>query len=290
MAKERPKREGVMLAYPVEEGRLSRLGKYFIIQPKINGERCIVEWFAGEPVLISSYGNEFKFMDHIRNTLKTIASVWGPVPFDGEIYRHGWSREEIDSALRRRVNRSSVVAELNYHIFDVRSTEKTYERLSFLYDLRKDNFIDRDDSPLKHVPCTTVSQNDWMSIASQFVADGYEGAILRKIDASWEPKRSVSMLKFKPTEEDKYEILDVNEAIDKHGMPKAMVGSFLVRSQSAEEPFKVGAGKMSHAKRVELWRLRHTLIGRRLRVKHEPNLTSGGVPLCSVAVDLSPET
>lgn len=287
--KERPKREGIMLAYPVEEGRLSRLGKHFIIQPKINGERCIVEWFAGEPVLISSYGNEFKFMDHIKNAIKTIASVWGPVPFDGEIYRHGWSREEIDSALRRRVNRSSVVAELNYHIFDVRSVEKTFLRMSFLYDLRTEKFVDREDSPLKYVPCTTVSQDDWMPIASQFVADGYEGAILRKVDAPWEAKRTVSMLKFKPTEVDKYLILDVNEAIDKNGVPKNMVGSFTVRSGTDEAIFKVGAGKMPHDKRIDLWKLRHTIIGKKLVVKHEPMTTSGGVPLCSVAVDLSPE-
>lgn len=286
MAKERPKREGIMLAYPVEDGRLSRLGKHFIIQPKINGERCIVEWFAGEPVMISSYGNEFKFLDHIKDSIKALAKVYGPVPLDGEIYTHGWSRDEIDSVLRRTVNKSSEVAGLNYHIFDVRSAEKTFVRMTFLYELNRDKYIGLDGNPLKYVPTTTTSDEEWMLYATKFVEDGYEGAILRKIDSPWEPKRTVTMLKFKPTEEDTYEILDINEAIDKNGSPKSMVGSFTVRSGSDIQPFKVGAGKMSHSRRVELWRLRTTLPGKKLKVKHEPTRTSGGVPLCAVAVDV----
>ena len=289
MAKERPKREGIMLAYPVEKGRLERLGKHFIIQPKINGERCIVEWFAGEPVLISSYGNEFKYMDHLKDAIKMLARTYGPVPLDGEIYVHGWSREQIDSALRRRVNRSSEVAHLCYHIFDVRSVEKTYVRMTFLNDLRAEGQYLDGDSPLKSVPTTVVGEDVWMNLASKFVQDGYEGAVLRKIDSPWEAKRTVAMLKFKPTEVDKYEILDVNEAIDKHGSLKGMVGSFTVRSGADEVAFKVGAGKMPHARRVELWKLRHQIIGHSLDVKHEATLTSGGVPICAVAVDLSQE-
>lgn len=284
--KERPKREGIMLAYPVEPGRLQRLGKHFIIQPKINGERCKVEWFAGEPVLISSYGNEFKFMEHIKEEIKKVAATWGPVPFDGEIYTHGWGREEIDSALRRKVNRSSETEGLQYHIFDVRSIEKTYQRMSFLYELNRDDFIGREDSCLKYVYSSTVSQDDWMKVASTFISLGYEGAILRAIGSPWEAKRTVSMLKFKPTEEDTYVILDINEAIDKNGVPKNMVGSFLVSSETAPQPFKVGAGKMPHSLRTELWQRRHLILGKNLRVKHEPMTTSGGVPLCSVAVDL----
>ena len=158
--------------------------------------------------------------------------------------------------------------------------------MTFLYELRSEHWIDIEGNPLKYVPTTTTSNDDWMTLASRFVADGYEGAILRKMDSPWEAKRTVSMLKFKPTEEDTYEILSVNEAIDKHGSPKDMVGSFTVRSGSDTEPFKVGAGKMPHSRRVELWRLRATLPGKTLRVKHEPTLTSGGVPLCAVAIDI----
>lgn len=285
--KERPKRTGIMLAYPTDPGRLKRLGEQFLLQPKINGERCIVEWFAGEPVLISSYGNEFMFLEHIKNKLKLVAEIFGQVPFDGEIYRHGWSREEIDSALRRKVNRSSEVEGLQYHIFDVRTKEPATTRVGFVYGLHLAGLISGEDFPLQFVPTSVVNQTNWMEFASACLTSGFEGAILRKGDSFWEDKRTVSMLKFKPTEEDEYVVLSINEAIDKHGNPKNMVGSFTVKATNVDESFKVGAGKMPHSLRTEIWQKRHLLVGKMLKVKHEPGVTSGGVPLCSVAVDLS---
>lgn len=284
--KERPKREGIMLAYPVDGGRLSRLGKEFIIQPKLNGERVIVEWFAGEPVFISSYGNERKFLDHITDQLKAIARTFGEIPFDGEIYNHDWTREQIDSALRRTVNKSSVVAGLEYHIFDIRTSEACIQRVSFLKSLEKAGYV-QDSSPVKLVPSFLARQDNWHTGASQFITQGYEGAILRRIDAPWEAKRTVNMLKFKPTEEDEYDILDINEAIDKYGHPKGMVGSFSVKAPDVDESFKVSAGKMKHERRIEIWRMRHHFIGKKLVVKHEKFQTSGGVPICAVAVDIS---
>lgn len=287
--KERPKREGIMLAYPMDEGRLRRLGKHFLMQPKINGERCIIEWFAGEPILVSSYGNEFKFMDHITEALKVIGKHLGPIPMDGEIYCHGWTREQIDSALRRRVNKSSETVNLEYHIFDVRTQDKCYQRLAVIKDMFNTGYLGVNGNPLKFVPAQMGTDETWPYISADYIKEGYEGAILRRIDAPWEAKRTVNMLKFKPTEKDDYEILDVNEAIDKYGYLKGMVGSFTVRASNVAEAFKVGAGKMKHERRVELWRLRHTLPGQKLTVKHELLRTSGGVPICAVAVDLSSE-
>jgi ATP-dependent DNA ligase len=288
--KERPKREGIMLAYPLDEGRLSRLGKHFLMQPKLRGERVIVEWFAGEAVLISSYGNEFKFMDHITAALKPMYDKFGPIPFDGEIYKHGWSQEQINSAMNRKVNRSSESVNLEYHIFDLRTNDKCYQRLEMLGNLTAHKYLGAPGSILIPVPAVMGNASNWLEITSDWVSQGYEGGILRKIDAPWEARRTVNMLKFKPTEEDEYTILDINEAIDKHGQLKGMVGSFTVKADNTDESFKVGAGKMVHTRRVELWRLRHTLVGEKLLVKHELLRTKGGVPVCAVAVDLLRES
>lgn len=281
--KERPKREGVMLAYPLDEGRLSRLGKHFLMQPKLRGERAIIEWFAGEPVFISSYGNEFKYLDHLKEPLKAMYKQFGPIPFDGELYVHGWDQEQINSAANRKTNRSSDIANMQYHIFDLRTNDKCYQRLEMIGNLHSHHYL---DSPLVPVPAVMGNADNWLQITSNWVAQGYEGGILRRLDAPWEAKRTVNMLKFKPTEEDTYVILDVNEAIDKNGNLKGMVGSFTVRNKDTDEAFKVGAGKMPHNRRTELWKLRHLLPGNDLIVKHEFLRTKGGVPLCAVAVDL----
>lgn len=283
--KKRPERTGIMLAYPVDPGRISRLGDSFLMQPKINGERCIVEWFSGEPIFLSSYGNEFKFLEHLKEPLKKVYEQLGPVPFDGEIYRHGWERERIDSALRRKVNRNPDVEGLEYHLFDIRSGESNLERAEFIFGLRKKGYFA--ETPVKYVPTIKVKTEDWMDYAALFVELGFEGAILRSKKSPWVSKRNVGMLKFKPTEEDCYQILDVQEAIDKEGHPKAMVGSFLVKSLNVMEAFSVSAGKLPHSKREEYWRLRHLLRGKMLTVKHESNTTSGGIPLCCVAVEVN---
>lgn len=285
--KERPKREGIMLAYPLDDGRLSRLGRNFLIQPKLRGERAKIEWFAGEAVLISSYGNEFKYLDHITAALKPLYDRFGPIPFDGELYVHGWSQEEINSAANRKTNRSSDVANIEYHIFDLMTNDKCYQRLEMIGNLTGHKYLGADGSPLKPVPVTMGDSNNWLQQVSDYVAAGYEGGILRRLDAPWEAKRTVNMLKFKPTEVDEYVILDVNEAIDKNGYLKGMVGSFTVKNNDIDESFKVGAGKMVHSRRVELWRLRSALPGQKLVVKHEFLRTKGGVPLCAVSVDLS---
>jgi hypothetical protein len=279
----RPEREGVMLAYPIDEGRIARLGPTFFVQPKINGERCRVENFHGEPILLSSYGNEFQFLDHLKEAIKRVWLQVGPVPFDGEIYVHGWPRERIDSALRRTVNVSPEVGELEYHIFDL-TGEKVDQagRFWVLDEVAQRSFF---DEPLRFVRPHTADFDTWRIAAQEFVDQGYEGVILRSMTSLYVPKRSVSMLKYKPTEQDEYEIVHCKEAIDKHGEPKDTLGSFLVKG-SETDVFYVGAGKLTHPERDSIWKRREEVIGKMLVVKHEKIRTSGGVPLCAVAVEV----
>lgn len=286
MAKQRPKREGIMLCYPTDEGRVLRLGDLILGQPKIKGERAHVEWFAGEPVLISSYGNEFKFLEHIKFELIKMRNDLGEIPFDGELYVHGWSQEQISGILRSTVNKHPDTAELEYHIFDIKSDDDAIQRMSFLSVLRHKHYIDGVDQMLKLVPTVGLNRDNWMTFANKFVELGYEGIVLRQAFAPWVPKRTVNMLKFKPTEEDEYMIISVNEAIDKDGKPKDMVGSFTVKAKDVDETFKVGAGKMKHSRRVELWKLKSILIGKMLIVKHELITTNKGIPICAVAVEV----
>jgi len=278
---ERPQREGVMLAYPIDEGRIARLGPTHFNQPKINGERCRTEEFQGEPILLSSYGNEFKFLDHIKDAIRDVWRAFGPIPFDGEIYKHGWPRERIDSALRRTVNVSPEVVYLEYHIFDIVGGADQAGRFWVLDQLEDKTVFAH---PLYFVRPATSDFDTWRIAAQEYVDDNYEGIILRSMTAMYVPKRSVSMLKYKPTEQDEYEIIGVKEAIDKHGDPKDTLGSFLVKT-SDDDIFYVGAGKLTHPERDAVWRDKD-IIGKTLIVKHEKIRTSGGVPLCAVAVEV----
>lgn len=276
---ERPKREGIMLAYPTEEGRIIRLGREFFAQPKYNGERCRIEWFHGEPVLLSSYGNQFKFLEHIEDELKRTAKMFGEIPFDGEIYRHGWNFSKIHSVASRKENRHADCEGLQLHIFDIQDIkEPQWKRVHRLQEIFEEPFRN-----LRLVDTVLTDRESWTELAVDFVNDGYEGIILRSCQSYYRPKRDVGLLKFKPTETDEYEIIDVLEAIDKHGEPKNTLGAFVVISDDGVA-FKVGAGKLTHTERDSLWKDKEKLFRETLVVKHEKLKTVNNIPVAAVAV------
>lgn len=281
MSGDRPKREGVMLAYPVDDGRISRLGEKFFAQPKLNGERCRVEWFHGEPVLISSYGNVYAGLEHIQDDIRRLAKSTGQCRFDGELYRHGWTWSQIRSVASRKVNAHASATELQYHIFDIQNPEQSQVSRSL-------NLLNhwRDDiTSLRRVETIVASKDDWTEICQRFIDDGYEGIILRDVMAPYYFKRNVCLLKYKPTESDEYIIDEVLEAISQEGEAKGMVGAFLVHGDDGEV-FKVGAGKMKHPERVALWQKRQKLTGLLLHVKHEKLRTVNSIPIAAVALNI----
>ena len=281
--KERPKRTGIMLANPATERAMLRLGDSCFAQPKLNGERAPVTWFHGESVLLSSYGNEFKYLQHIKEAIKKNFK-YNQLPLDGELYVHGWSRERIHSACSRKVNENLDTPKLEFHVFDYKSDESQWQRIRSLVK-KKD--LGCFKWPLVYVPYTVISTapQDWMEQVYEYTQEGYEGAIFRGALWNYEERRTPGMLKFKPTKKDTYKILQVNEAISQEGNPKAMIGSFTVAGDDETE-FDVGAGKLSHLERERLWRDRGNLPGKKLLVKHELLKTRTGIPLCAVAVEV----
>ena len=279
----RPKRTGIMLANPATERAMQKLGDSCFAQSKFNGERAITEWFHGEPVLLSSYGNEFKFLQHIEEAIKHNFG-YNQEPLDGELYVHGWSRERIHSACSRKVNVNPDTPKLEYHIFDYKSFESQWQRIRYLAIKKSTGYF---NWPLVYIPYKIIStaSQDWMNQVYEYTQEGYEGAIFRGALWNYEERRIPGMLKFKPTESDTYKILGVSEAISKEGSPKAMIGSFQV-SGDDETEFSVGAGKLLHSERERLWRVRESLPGRKLLVKHELIKTRTGIPLCAVAVEV----
>jgi len=278
----RPKRHGILLANPATEKAMLQLGDSCFSQAKLNGERAIIQWFHEEPVLLSSYGNELKFLSHIKEAIKQ-SFGYNQLSLDGEIYKHGWSRERIHSAASRKVkNDNPDTLKLEFHIFDYKSDESQWQRIHTLTKKKDSGCF---NWPLVYVPYTAVSTapQDWMDQVLEYTQQGYEGAIFRGPLYSYEEKRSKGLLKFKPSETDVYKICDIIEAISQEGIAKSMIGAFVVHGDDGTF-FKIGAGKMKHSERTKLWKERGSLIGRDLLVKHEMLKTKNGIPLCCVAV------
>lgn len=267
-------RRGVMLAHPMTDRKLALFPNKFFIQPKLNGERCRVEWFQGAPILLSSTGLEIPFLGHIKEALMDYPGR----DWDGELYHHEKGREWIASVVSRSKNPHPEMEELQYHIFDVvRYDMLQAHRLVYLG-------VRKFESPVHLVPTYIAYKEQIIEWTNHFLELGYEGSILRHPLGEYETKRSNSMLKYKPTEKDLYVIMEVIEAVDKVGEKKGMVGAFKVFSPSSKDFFKVSAGKLSHSERYDLWERRGEITGGLLQVKHEKLKTKNQIPVSCVAV------
>jgi ATP-dependent DNA ligase len=275
----RSERENIMLAYAADNGRIERLGPQFFVQPKYRGERMRVEWFHGEPILLSSYGIEFRFFPHIKEELMKLPKL----PWDGEAYVHGWSQEQINSVANRTVNKHPDSEKMQFHIFDYQGESSTQlHRVKRLLTTQADYAL---SDAIQFVPTKIATPDTWQPYLQEWMGDGYEGIIFRKPYAQYVKKRNVCLLKFKPTSEDKYLIIGFEEAIDKYGDAKGTLGSFIVQGDDGTE-FKVGAGKLLHSERQRIWNDSESVIGKMLLVKHEDEKTRHGVPVCAVAVEV----
>lgn len=279
------KRTGIMLCQPVDERNLARNFKMFptmLAQPKLDGMRCWVQWRDGQPILVSSQGEFICSVPHIELALKKFIDITEDyTELDGELYVHKMPFERIISICKRSMhNLHPDRYEMQYHIFDYKSDEPQVTRLCNLKnwfakwhkvgDPILKNIIQR-------VHTVPTDRPGVENLLQQFLDEGYEGIILRNPMASYVEKRPYTILKWKPSKSDWYEILDVEEAISEDGFPLARVGALLCVDRFGNT-FKCGTGLgLTHHDASLLWVRRNEIIGQYAHVYYQ-NLTNNGVP------------
>lgn len=273
-------RTGIMLCYPFEESRLQKWNNMFIIQPKLDGDRCraIFDEF-GNVTLLSSEANEINSVPHIKAELETLG--YKNTEFDGELYRHGIDHQNIHGIVGRTVNIHNDHKEIEYHIFDIVNDKAQYDRSLELIDMIPDNmdYVKLVENSVGH----TV--DDVMSHLDKFKKQGYEGVILRHITSLYVRKRSIYVMKFKPRKSDYYMIVGYQEEISKDGIPKGTLGA-LILSSGDNDTFNVGSGSFLTAEsRRTLWQEREKLVGQIAHIKYQ-HMTQRGVPRFPVLQDI----
>jgi hypothetical protein len=207
--------------------------------------------------------------------------------YDGELYVHGWTFSEIHSVVSTTVGIHPKASFMEYHIFDIITDEPQLYRMQKLTS----NFAlncSKIPSCIKKVLFYLVMNHaDIMSDYNFFIDEGYEGFILREISSPYIRKRSQQMMKFKPKATDIYPILTPIEAVSESGTPLKMIGAFMCIDEMGT-PFKVGAGKLSHAQRAEYWQmwLDTPFSSWNLRVEYQVLSDKNNVPLFSRAVEV----
>lgn len=288
MQTERKKRQGFMLCYPFEEKRLHKWGFPVLVQPKLDGVRCGLDFDdLGNIILRSSTQEVITSVPHINADIEELCDVASiPIPkLDGELYVHGLSFEEIYSITSRTVNLHDQFERIQFHVFDL--IEPCYPQYIRTDKLRDFSRAISSYHSIKIVQTRVAFDFEqvWEHY-NAYLSEGYEGIIVRDINAPYIKRRSTQIMKFKPKKDDYYTIIGMNEEIDKYGNPKGRLGS-LICLGSTGDTFTVGSG-LTDQVRNELWG--QDLTGWLVHVQYQSTFSGTGVPRFPVFMELiSPE-
>lgn len=268
-------RSGIMLCYPFEEKRLSRWDPPYIVQPKLDGERCrgLRTDFSVEEdwILLSSSEEIIVSVPHITKELTRLNIPISIMESDGELYKHGWTWEEIHSVVSRTVNIHPDHEQMEYHIFDlIVDIDTQMERLKLLNDF---NFNSDIIKRVPHVLCWSL--DDVLKAYDALLEQGYEGMIVRHLFAPYIRRRSIHMMKFKPKKQDYYMIVGYKEEIDIYNVPKGRLGALVCESDG--QTFAVGSG-LNDEQRASLWKDPEQLIGKICVVDYQHITPGRNVP------------
>lgn len=271
-------RKGIMLCYPFEEKRLNKWNPPYLVQPKLDGERCRYVPFDGRSFLLSSQENPFFSVPHIKDFLDSLKI---PFELDGELYCHGMPFEEIVSRASREVNIHTDHKDLEYHVFDLVIPEPQVDRTIKLGSMQQIFH----NSPVKVVLSYICdSLEDIMKRYDQFLDEGYEGIIVREWNGVYVPKRSTSIMKFKPKKEDTYEIIGYTEEISIKGDPKGTLGALICKGDDGTM-FNVGSGFTAEQRSI-LFKNPDSILGRKATIKYQHLTHGNGVPRFPVFVSI----
>lgn len=275
-------RKGIMLCYPFETKRLAKWNLPYLIQPKLDGDRCrgCID-SQGNISLLSSEENVITSVPHIYSALENLHLR--NVEFDGELYIPGAPHEVIHGIVSREVNLSSDHRLVEFHVFDLVNAFPQVQRINQLIDTIPFNAF----GPLQIVPNRFVTSiDDIMRAADEFAEKGYEGFVIRDAYAPYVRKRSTQMMKFKARKEDLYKIVGYREEISIKGIPKNSLGALICVGDDETE-FNVGSGSLlTQEGRETLWKEKESLIGQYARVRYQHLTHARGVPRFPVIVDI----
>jgi len=261
--------KNIMKCYPFEEKRLAKWEPPYIIQPKYDGVRCrAIPLESGDYILLSSEENVIYSVPHINEELKSLSVThW---EYDGELYTHGMSFEQITSITSRTVNIHSDYKEMNFHIFDIVTDKPQHTRLSLLIGMKNEfkKYLHLQLS--KYWICDNLEEI--MRVYDKLISMDYEGIIVRHCQAPYERKRSLWVMKFKPKKEDNYIIKGYKEEMSISGSPKGCLGTLICESGDGNE-FSIGTGFTDEV-RYALWMQKESLLGSTARIQYQ-HLTSG---------------
>lgn len=253
----------VMLAHKFEERHTKKWKWPVAVEPKLDGVRVICLVKDGEAQFFSRTGKPFPAVEHLGAAMVEMVTEWAKVKapnhlsimrvaFDGEIVSGNFNKTVGDV---RRKDEAATDAE--YHMFDVMPYDKftadDVEEISMTYLKRRDllgGFMGYAKSKaLRQTPIHTAANvEECQQLYAMFRSEGFEGAMVKPYEGTYEKKRSRNWLKLKNEETEDLVIIG---AFEGNGKYAGMLGGLICKRNGVE--VRVGGG-FSDDQRVEFWK------------------------------------
>ncbi len=270
-----------MLANKFEPGstkKSSSMAFPCFVQPKLDGLRCVVFQSADGDILFQSRtGGLFKTLNHLVDTLRPIFERNRVLILDGELYTDQLPFEELAGLIKKKTLSAADaerVRNVQYHVYDTVLQDMPYsERWKILQTALLAATSSATGNGVQLVPTFTANTlSEFREYFQHFVADGYEGIMLRNPAGFYvENFRSSDLLKYKEFHEAEYPIIGFHEGLGRD----AGTVIWLCRTPEGRE-FKVRP-KGSLAFRRQLFQQATQYLGQALTVIYQ-ELSEAGVP------------
>lgn len=226
-------------------------GKEIIIQPKLDGNRCMIKIENGKVEMFTRKGDLMPVqLDHILNDIPRFERN---IILDGELFSNEISFNTLNGLIKR-VKASPEEIEkrkfIKFHIYDVMTDDG--------YEVRSRIVKEFESSNIVVVPSFKIRANEEViqEHLERFLEEGHEGLMIRKLGMGYDNKRSWQLLKVKVFEDEEFELIGFDE--DVRG---GFVGAFVMKDEQGNI-FRAGASGQSVEQRTEMWNHRGEYLNR----------------------------
>ena len=254
------------------------------IEVKLDGVRVLAICRSGKVELFSRNGKQFHNFPHIIAEIESVLER-KPSPYDCVLDGEVMSKDFQD--LMKQVHRKDGKAATDsvLHLFDFIPLKDFLEGgwdkpQTYRSNLVKYWVLENEDL-LKHVQACEWEEVDlsteegnkrFVELNKTAVDGGYEGVMIKDVDAPYECKRTHSWLKAKPFIEITLTVVDVEEGT---GRNAGRLGAVIVEGEDDGYNYRLNCGSgFTDSQRDEYWTERSSLIGQLIEIRADARTKS----------------
>lgn len=262
------------------------IGENMIIEPKLDGVRVVILVSKENISMFTRNGKEVNGYEEIKREIRLIHEDSGGLEFmlDGEIFDTDFD-STMNSLFRKSTHKTAI-----YNVFDIMPLSNFLDKkcemslsdrklmLLKFFHLGTLKFFDVKNIatvPFTQVKISPSSESDdranIMAIYNSYVANGFEGAIIKKADSKYDFKRSFAWQKIKP-----FSTIDlpIHTIVEGSGKYKDTCGSVVVRLNNVD--INIGSG-FTDIQRDEIWSDPHKYLGVVIEIQYQEITKDGSL-------------